>query len=71
MGFIFPDKDVRASIPQPSSDLGILRLLYQEDKKWYLITELIPTAAIFNLSHAQAGKPDPEAKTNITAENFT
>lgn len=35
---------------------------YLEDRNWYLITNSIPIAAIFNLSPTQAEKPEPEAK---------
>lgn len=38
---------------------------YLEDINWYLIANLIPTAAISNLSHAQARKPEPQAKPTL------
>lgn len=39
---------------------------YLEDRNWYLIADRIPTAAIFNLSHTQAGKIWPR----FTAESL-
>lgn len=42
---------------------------YLEDINWYLITALIPSAAIFNLSHTQTRKLDPEVKPTLRLKN--
>lgn len=44
-------------------------MLLPGGQKLHVITNVIPTAAIFYLSHAQAGKPDPDVKPTLQLKN--